>query len=347
MSFLKLFSRQSREWIFSETLVLTALIGLIDYITGYEVSFFIFYGIPIFVIAWVCDQKMSILMALVAGIVWWWANVAAGGHAYLHNWHEGYETCVRLGFFIFVAIGSSALKTQHAVVEARVALLEHTYKLEHEIIGISEREQRRIGQDLHDGLCQFLAGIGCAAASLKGDLAKINLNAEAKVAEELATLLQDAVVQTRNLARGLVPVKMEEVGLASALEELTVSITRLTGTRCSFASSGRAIMLDDSAAMHLYRIAQEATNNAMKHGKARRIVVSLAGGDFAATLRIEDDGIGISKTSNTSGGMGLNIMQYRARLSGGDLQVEAQPKGGTTVSCTVRLPQTELHERAA
>ena len=346
MSFLKLFSRQSREWIFGEMLVLTLFIGFIDYITGYEVSFFIFYGIPIFVIAWVCDKKMSILMALVAGIIWWWADIAAG-HPYMHNWHEGYETCVRLGFFIFVAFGSSALKTQHAVVEARVELLEHTHKLEHEIIEISEREQRRIGQDLHDGLCQFLAGIGCAAASLKADLAKMKLHAEAKTAEELATLLQDAVVQTRNLARGLVPLKMEEVGLASALEELTVSITRLTGTRCSFVSSGSTIPLDDSAAMHLYRITQEATNNAMKHGRAQRIVVSLGGGDWGATLRIEDNGIGISKTSNASGGMGLNIMQYRARLSGGELQVEPRPSGGTIVSCTVRLPQAELHERAA
>jgi signal transduction histidine kinase len=346
MSFLKLFSRQSRESIFGEMLVLTVFIGFIDYLTGYEVSFFIFYGIPIFVIAWVCDKKMSILMALLAGIIWWWADIAAG-HPYLHNWHEGYETCVRLGFFIFVAFGSSALKMQHAVVEARVELLEHTHKLEHEIIEISEREQRRIGQDLHDGLCQFLAGIGCAAASLKGDLAKMKLHAEAHVAEEVAMLLQDAIVQTRNLARGLVPLKMEEVGLASALEELTVSTTRLTGTQCLFVSKGSTIPLDDFAAMHLYRIAQEATNNAMKHGKAQRIVISLGGADSEATLRIEDNGVGIPKTPNSSGGMGLNIMQYRARLSGGDLQVEAQPSGGTVVSCTVRLPQAECHERAA
>ena len=346
MSFLKLFSRQSTGWIFGEGVALVLVIGFIDYLTGYEVSLFIFYAVPIFITAWASDKERAILVALIAGIVWWWADLASG-HPYLHNWHEAWETIVRLGFFTFVAIGSSALKTQHATVEARVALLEHTQKLEHEIIGISEREQRRIGQDLHDGLCQFLAGIGCAAASLKGDLAKMQLHAEAKVADELATLLQDAVVQTRNLARGLVPVKMEEVGLASALEELTVSITRLTGTQCLFASNGGTIPLDDSAAMHLYRIAQEATNNAMKHGKARRIAVSLAAEAWGATLRIEDDGVGISKTSNSSGGMGLNIMQYRARLSGGELQVEPQPKGGTVVSCTVRLPQTEFHERAA
>ena len=346
MSFSKLFFRKSSGWILGANVALALVIGFVDYFTGYEVSLFIFYGVPIFIVAWACDKERAILIALICGIIWWWADMQTG-HPYLRNWHEAWETIVRLGFFIFVAIGSSALKTKQAVVEARLALLEHTQELEHEIIGISEREQRRIGQDLHDGLCQFLAGIGCAAASLKGDLAKMKLHAEAKVAEELATLLQDAVVQTRNLARGLVPVKMEEVGLASALEELTVSITRLTGTQCSFASSGSPIPLDDSAAMHLYRIAQEATSNAMKHGKAQRIVVSLGGGAWGGTLRIEDDGVGISKTSNTSRGMGLNIMQYRARLSGGELQVESPPAGGTIVTCTVHLRPTEIRERAA
>ncbi len=346
MSFLKLFSRQSREWIFGEMLVLTLIIGFIDYITGYEVSFFIFYGIPIFVIAWVCDRKMSILIALVAGIVWWWADLAAG-HPYLHNWHEGWETIVRLGFFVFVAIGSSALKAQHAVVEARLDLLEHTHKLEHEIIGISEREQRRIGQDLHDGLCQFLAGIGCAAASLKGDLKKMQLHKEAEVAEELATLLKDAVVQTRNLARGLVPVNISEVGLAAALEELAISSTHLTGTPCTFKSNHSGAPLDNSVATHLYRIAQEAINNAIKHAQAQHIVVSLGGNGAITTLGIADDGIGVSQAPKTSRGMGLNIMSYRARLSGGELKIGEQDGGGTIVSCVVRPAQAELHERAA
>ena len=158
--------------IFAEMLAARLFIGfdrLPHRLRGQSSSSFM--AIPIFVTAWCCDKKWSILIALLAGIVWWWADFAAG-HPYLHNWHEAWETFVRLGFFIFVAIGSSALKRKRAVVEARIALLEHTQRLEHEIIGISEREQRRIGQDLHDGLCQYLAGIGCAAASLKGDLDK-------------------------------------------------------------------------------------------------------------------------------------------------------------------------------
>jgi signal transduction histidine kinase len=254
---------------------------------------------------------------------------------------------VRLGFFIFVAIGSSALKTQRAVVEARLALLEHTQQLEHEIISISEREQRRIGQDLHDGLCQFLAGIGCAAASLRGDLEKLQLKSEADVADELATLLQDAVVQTRNLARGLVPLNMDEVGLASALEELTLSVTRLTGTQCIFETTGVGNALDDSAAMHLYRIAQEAINNAIKHGKAQKISVSLGGRRASAILRIADNGRGISREAASSRGMGLNIMKYRARLCSGELCIAPQPHGGTLVTCAIHPAPSELHERAA
>lgn len=306
----------------------------------------IFYGIPIFLVAWFCDKKAAFLSALISGIVWWWADVEAG-HPYLHNWIEAWETFARLSFFMFVAIGSSALKAHRDAAQARIALLEHTQRLEREIIGVSEREQQRIGQDLHDGLCQFLAGIGCAAASLRGDLAKMKLPAEAEIAAELATLLQDAVVQTRNLARGLVPVKMDEIGLACAIEELTVSITRLTGISCTFESNGSVPVLDDSVATHLYRMAQEAINNAMKHAKAKNIAVSLNGRGAKLTLQIMDDGIGISKNAPISDGMGLSIMNYRARLSGGKLQIKEGPDGGAIICCTIWAAAQELHERAA
>ncbi len=154
-------------------------------------------------------------------------------------------------------------------------MLEYSQRLEREIIGISEREQERIGQDLHDGICQILAALSCSAASLKNDLEGHHLPAEAKVADELAGFLRDAVAQTRNLARGLVPVQMDDAGLASALEELTASATRLLGIRCDYESSGVPLIRDNAVSMHLYRIAQEAINNATKHGKAGNVLVSL------------------------------------------------------------------------
>ena len=339
------FQRQPRTWIFVEAASLLIPIAIYDYSTGYEVSLSILYCVPIILAAWYCDKKSGLLMALMAGITWWWADVQAG-HPYLQSWLEGWEVFVRCGFFIITAIGTSAVKEQRDASASRIALLEYTQRLEREIIGISEREQERIGQDLHDGICQILAALSCSAASLKSDLEGHNLAAEAKVADELAGFLRDAVVQTRNLARGLVPVQMDEAGLASALEELTASATRLLGVRCVYESDGAPLIGDNVVATHLYRIAQEAINNATKHGKAANVLVSLSEERQGTTLRIADDGAGISKTANGNNGMGLGLMHYRARLVGGELGIEQPPTGGTIVSCEIPSREEEWRQRA-
>jgi signal transduction histidine kinase len=341
----KLFSRQPTVWIFGEMALLVLVIGFIDFATGYEISFFIFYGMPIFTVAWFCDKKLAILTALFAGITWWWADIESG-HYYHYTWIEIWETTMRLGFFLLVAIAGAGLKSKNNVAAARIALLEHSQRLEREIIGISEREQRRIGQDLHDGLCQYLAALGCAAVSLRGDLVKLKLSAEADVADELAKLLQDAVVQTRDLARGLVPVPMDEAGLVSALETLALSVTRLQGINCTFETEGSPHGYEEKSAMHLYRVAQEAVNNATKHGKARNICLSLTAAQGQTTLCIADDGRGFAR-SEPSTGMGLNIMNYRARLIGGDLQIMQRKNGGTVVSCTIPQTNPTAHANAA
>jgi signal transduction histidine kinase len=346
MRFFTAFQRQSHEWIFTEAAALLIPIAFYDYSTGYEVSLSILYCVPIFIVAWCCDKKSGVLMALLAAITWWWADVQAG-HPYLDSWLEGWEVSVRFAFFIITAIGTSAVKQQRDASESRIALLEYSQRLEREIIGISEREQERIGQDLHDGICQYLAALSCSAASLKSDLEGHDLAAEARVADELAGFLRDAVIQIRNLARGLVPVQMDEAGLASALEELTASATRLLGIRCVYESAGTPLIRDNAVAMHLYRIAQEAINNATKHGKAANVHVSLTEDGKATTLRIADDGSGISKTATESDGMGLGLMLYRARLVGGELNIESPNTGGTIVSCGIPLEREEWRQHAA
>jgi signal transduction histidine kinase len=346
MRFLTAFQNQAREWIFAEAAILLVPIAICDYTSGYEVTLSIFYCVPIFIAAWCCDKKMGLLMALLAGITWWWADVQAG-HPYLQSWLEGWEVLVRCGFFIITAIGTAAVKQQRDASASRIALLEYSQRLEREIIGISEREQERIGQDLHDGICQYLAALSCSAASLKSDLEGHGLETEAKVADELAGFLRDAVAQTRNLARGLVPVRMDDAGLASALDELAASATRLLGIRCDYESTGTPEFPDNAVSMHLYRIAQEAINNATKHGKASNVIVSLIKDEKATTLRIADDGAGISQTSSGSEGMGLGLMQYRARLVGGDLRIEEPPSGGTIVSCAIPLPEEYWRQNAA
>lgn len=320
-----------------EILALLGLAGVMDYYSGYQVSMSIFYGVPIFMTAWFLTKKDAILIALIAGLIWWWADVRAG-HPYLHNWQEGWETLVRLGYFIFIAIGAASLREQRDVAAARIELLEHSQKLEREIVEISEREQGRIGRDLHDGLCQYLAALGCAAASLGSDLEKQELRKEANVANDLAKFLQDAVVQARDLARGLMPMQMDEAALTIALENLAASVSRLQRVECKFEADGTPTHFDKTSAMHLYRIAQEAINNATRHGKAQKIDISLRANADKTELLITDNGIGLSQSTRSRSGMGLNIMTYRARLSGGELKVGERSAGGTSVSCTIEAP---------
>ena len=336
MSLANAFQRQSYNVIVFEMILLVLLVGAVDYVTGYQVSFFMFYGPPIFFTAWFCDKKTALLVALLSGITWWWADFASG-HPYLHNWHEAWEVVMRLGFFIFIAIGSSALRARRDIAEARIALLEHSRRLEKEIVTISERERERIGQDLHDGLCQYLAAIGCAAASLESDLDRLKLDDKARLAGELRSLLEDAVMETRNLARGLVPVETSAHGLTSALEELTFSVTRLARIDCRFEQTDEVNITEEVTGNHLFRIAQEAINNAIKHANAQRITVTLGASENAITLDIRDDGVGIDNLPAGNRGMGLNILQYRAHCLGGDVRVESLPQGGTRVAC--RVPQ--------
>jgi signal transduction histidine kinase len=341
MNLSEAFKSQPRLWIFAEMVVASLVIGAVDFATGYQISLFLFYGLPIFAIAWLCDGKSAFLMAILCGLIWWWAD-AASGHLYVHNWLEAWETLMRLGFFIFVAWAASAARAKSDVAKARIALLEHSQRLEQQIVSVSENERRRIGQDLHDGLCQYLAALACAATSLRDDLTESFRQIEAGSADEIAQGLRDAVIETRNLARGLVPVPLEDGGLVSALRGLAHSVSRLQGINCTFQSDEISHRQDETVEMHFYRIAQEAINNATRHGAARNIAISLTATESRLALKVIDDGIGISKLATNHGGMGLNVMNYRARLSGGELTIQDAPDGGTIVYCSVPTKKSEI-----
>ncbi len=315
--------------IFGAATVLMLVIGSLDYLAGYQISCSIFYASPILLVAWLCDGRYSLLIAILSGITWWWADVLSG-HIYAKTWIAIWEPSVRFSFFVLVATLASNVKRQHDAIRSKVVLLKYSQRLEREIVQISEDERRRIGQDLHDGICQYLAGIGCAAASLKTCLLRSGMSSEAAAADEIATLLTDSVVQTRNLARGLVPVQMDDAGLASALEELADSVSRLRGIDCQFVQRTPAALPAAPVATHLYRIAQEAIANATRHGAAQRVRVHLE----PARLRIADDGKGLPSSSRPRDGMGLRIMEYRARLIGGNLRIAQSDAGGAEVICS-------------
>ena len=208
-------------------------------------------------------------------------------------------------------------------------------RLEKEILDISDVEQRRIGQGLHDGLCQHLAGIELMSEVLAKTLVKKS-KAESAQAARIAGHVRDAISQTKMLARGLSPVSLEANGLISALQELSAAVTKLFNIECRFQCDNKVLVRDNSAATHLYRIAQEAINNAIRHGKARTIVITLRKKGNEACLSVSDDGIGFPKKSSNGAGMGLQIMKYRAGMIGAALDIRAANEKGTIVSCALK-----------
>jgi two-component system, NarL family, sensor histidine kinase UhpB len=205
-------------------------------------------------------------------------------------------------------------------------------RLEEEILQISELEQRRIGQDLHDGICQHLTGIELKSQSLAEILEK-KAKPQVAQAEAIAGHVRDVIAQTRSLARGLSPFILESEGLISALRELASNTEKLFSVKCKFENDGEVSISDQSAGTHLYRIAQEAVTNAIKHGKANAIEISLTKMDDKALLSVSDNGLGFKSQSQSGVGMGLRTMQYRAGIIGAALLVQAQAKGGTRILC--------------
>jgi signal transduction histidine kinase len=330
----KAFAKQPRIWIGAEMALLLVGIGALDLMSGYKFQLLPFYAVPIFVVGWFCGQKTGAIAAVLSGIIWSGANWFNGDPDLRQTWIAFWETGRHFGFFLLVTWAASALRTRSDIAAARIALLEHSQRLEHEIVNISEAEQRRIGQDLHDGLCQYLAALSCSARSLQDDLEKLHLRSEAAAARELATHLQGAVVQARDLARGLVLAQVGQVGIVIALESLAQAVGRSHEMTCTFHFRGAVTDCDEHTATHLYRIAQEAINNATKHAKASRIAIFLEATADLMTLRILDDGVGLPGFTAT--GTGMSIMRYRARLCGGELTSEQPKGGGTLVSCTIR-----------
>lgn len=205
-----------------------------------------------------------------------------------------------------------------------------------EILQISDYEKQRIGQDLHDGLGQHLGGIELMIQVLEQQLAGESKIGAAR-AGEIARHVREAMRQTRMLARGLSPVVQESEGLMCGLEELAATTETLFKISCSYRCHPPVLVDDNAAATHLYRIAQEAVNNAVKHGKAKRIEIGLTSTEGRISLAVHDDGVGIARSPRTKG-MGLRIMRYRAGMIGGSLVVQKGAHGGTTVVCSVHQP---------
>jgi PAS domain S-box-containing protein len=214
-------------------------------------------------------------------------------------------------------------------------------RLEREILEISNREQRRIGHDLHDGVCQQLAGIAFLTSTLAEELAEEGVP-QSPQAEKISGMINEVIDQTRGVARGLFPVRLEEKGLVAALEELASNASEVFKINCHFVVEGLPVTVENEIALHLYYIVLEALANAAKHSGGSNVCITLQPSGDRWLLTIQDDGIGFSLPARDQEGMGLRILHYRARVIGATLNLHSQPGSGTTVTCLFLPVSREL-----
>jgi two-component system, LuxR family, sensor kinase FixL len=211
--------------------------------------------------------------------------------------------------------------------------------LQQQILQISEREQRRIGQDLHDSLCQWLTAIAFMSQTLQSRLDTLNLP-EGDLAREITRNINESCKQAHRMANGLSPVALGEAGLVTALQDLAKRAKRRHPEiefkfRCGSAHFG----LENDVATHLFRVAQEAVVNAAKHSMAGTVSIGIRLEEDSVVLSVEDNGWGLPTqplpSRKDGGGMGMHIMRYRARSIGASLRVLNREAGGTRVECAL------------
>jgi len=343
---IKQFERQSRTLVVITTLLIVIGVGVVDYVTGWELSFSVFYLFALGLAAWFVGTRFAIFISVLSVAVSLAGDLATGGR-YSSRLVPWWNASIVLTFY-FVVVGLLAkLRAVYAELEARVqqrtaALTDEMAereRIERELLEISEREQRRIGHDLHDSLGQHLTGVALAGQVLEEKLATRGLP-EAADANKVVELVEEGIALTRKLAKGLHPIEIEADGLMQALEELVAISSDLFKVRCRFECDSPVLIRDTAISGHLYRIAQEAISNAVKHGKARNIDVQLEALDDGIAMRVKDDGIGLPDSLPKTAGIGLRIMAHRASIIGATFQARRGDSGGTTVSVLLHKPNS-------
>lgn len=206
--------------------------------------------------------------------------------------------------------------------------------LERELLEISNRIVGKIGQDIHDNLCQDIAGLGIMAAVLEGKLRRGGMAEESEAAAALARAAGETAARAKGIARGLYPAELEAKGIVGAVERLVQSAREREGVAIKIEVTKGFAVRDSEKALHLYRIVQEALNNSLRHSFAKEIRVGLYMDRETVTAEVSDDGIGIPPADREENGMGLHILRYRASVIGGELRIRSRDRG-TTVTCRV------------
>jgi signal transduction histidine kinase len=324
-------------------LLLAAALGWIDYLTGIWISLQFFYLVPIILsVAWL-GRRTACAIAVFCVAVRFAGDLAGGIFALIEPTAVAWNRTIDLGVCLILIALFHGLITLQRQLERRVAdrtaaLLESMHarrQLEHELLLVAAHERNSFGQELHDDICQHLVGTALAAKVLASHLA-VREPAASREAEVIVGLLEAGADKTRKLARGLLIDDIRPAELGEKLAQLAAE-ARGAGVACRFREAGDTTLDHAEASGHLFRIAQEAVRNALRHAAPRQIEILLHGQDRLIVLTVTDDGRGLPPPAERGAGMGLRIMSHRATYAGGELSVGPGPAGGTTVRC--RLPR--------
>jgi len=327
----------SRRTLTITCLILTGVIGYVDYVTGYERSLLLFYLVPISLAAWFGSFLFSLAMGVVCIVVWVLSDLASGIPA-LGFWNIGMASASYALFAIVLSNLGTLVRELDRRVQERTAALEREMaerrRLDQEIRRVADRERRRLGHDLHDRLGQHLTGTALVAQVLKEKLAA-RAAPETGEAEKVVRCVEEGIDFTRNLARGFFSPELEPEGLVVALQNLAENVTERFGINCVLEGGELIPIHDSTVANQLYQIAHEAVTNSVKHAAARRIDIRLAVDGRELCLSIIDDGVGFPDKPRSEG-LGLHLMRHGAALSGGTFDIRRNGKNGTIATCRVK-----------
>lgn len=337
----EILSNQPRRYIQLGCLALILILSTFDFLVGWEVSLAFIYAIPISLAAWFSDRLTAVMLALLSICLSVTADFV-GGLQVSGPIIPAVNCTIRFLFYYFlidVLIRLHWLQSdlEKQVAQRAAALAQETAqreRLEHELLDISDREQRRMGRDLHDGLCQHLTGTALTAQTLAEQLSEVQ-HPSARFANRIVSLTEEAIVLAKGTAKGLCPVELRADGLMQALEEFSYTTSEVFRVSCKLDCSSPVLIHAPTVAMNLYRIAQEAVSNAVNHGAAKEIGITLEETETGVRLAISDDGCGLSPLPSGHKGMGLRIMGDRAKIVGGELSISGNARGGTDVVCTI------------
>lgn len=318
-------------------------IGYIDFATGYDVSLLVFYFLPILLAIRFVGTRCAFLIATMSALTWLLADIAAGKH-YDSRITPVWNTVILLTVFFLVIILFSSRDRMRELVNTRTETLRletlQRSQLQRELLSITEDEQRRIAHDLHDTLGQHLTATALAgkvlAKKMRGAAA-----VEPALADNIVSMLEEGIELTRTFARTLYPIELGPDGLEDGLRALAVNLASAYKIDCRFQGSGSLARYPIESGMHLYRIAQEAATNAVRHGHATEIVISLVATSESLMLSVTDNGVGLPAKATASKGLGLRIMDYRANLIGASFHVANLPQGGARAICILNPIRAE------